>query len=1635
MTLNFHAEDLNLLAIEGAPGAFAFDWDIFDIPIDFRYAFEPGIPYVNAGFTVYANGYVNLNASLNLGVGMVDVDYAFETPEFSQTIFHNTNPVLSTGLSFAGGNLTPQVQDLSQAGFSLDFNYELHAGFENARLLLRPPWPLPDVDIYGPANIAIVDIPPSTLNLFNLSVGNDSIDFDQFAEYGFTASLSLPELVQSWAPTHTEGAANAPTLVTEGDAEPFLVAEIDVVKLIGSFYPPVKALSGSFPIIPGTLNLDYTLLAITAQANLRASQELQFIPGGVAVELTTSTGQHLQGMMGDSFVIETPEGEGDITVTATYTLHGTFASIAGFKLGGLINISALEAHLHNTFVYDFGFDIGPIFSLNLPSDEGFVSDRIDLLSNSMPVVLASIPVTYTLHYENDIAGSPGPDNLTLTSGQISVDGGGGDDQIFGNGLGNELYGNYGNDKIAGGNGEDFLSGGAGNDHLMGNGDADELDGDFGDDILEGGAGNDVLTAGGGMDSLQGGDGDDELRSFEMDAPDTLNGGKGIDKLVIRRTGETANITLSLADSFAILPDETKILGIEQIDFRAGFGNDTLTGGKYDDTLLGGAGDDALNGRGGGNLVNGDSGNDTVIYDVQDAQPDILLGGTGIDLLVYRGASNASAVFIDITQPGVQTVGGATFSQFERIDFDAGKGNADDIVIGGDHDDEMRGGKGNDYLLGMNGTDTLVGGAGNDVLYVGDDGGDVIHGDGGVDTVIIDHSASNKTANFTFISGGSQMISGGTTIVGVEQLGFVGGKSSDHVIGGAGDDNLAGGAGNDILDGGDGEDFINGGADNDLIFVNKGEGADGVDGGAGVDRLEIDLTNKAVSFDFTLDPDEVATLPDGTTVTNTELITLRAGAGNDTLIGGNHSFGTLPRAIDGSGSSASLASENAIEGPPPIGPGGLPPLQPLPGPTFFQLQGDLFYGGKGNDTLDGRDGHDLLFGQDGDDTLYWSNGGDVLDGGDNMLTTPVTLPDGSLKYTKSGGMDRVVFRAANDLPTHIVLLATSETTKLSDGTEISRVERLVYNGSLMTVAVDITGNDFGDHIIGGAGDDELSGAGGKDTLEGGGGRDILIGGTGADTMTGGEDDDTYYVDNTKDQVIEAAGGGYDIVHASVNHTLADNVQDLYLEGAAKKGVGNGIANEIHGNALDNDLDGKGGSDTLYGGDGKDTLRGGAGADLLYGGADDDTYFVDHAGDQVIEEAGGGYDTVWASVDYQLPDNVQDLRLYGEAFAGLGNGIDNKIYGNGVDNLLKGGGGADRIEGRAGDDILEGGDGDDILDGGIGVDHMIGGAGDDTYYVDDSDDTIEEEPGGGNDTIFARADYAMPTATNIMYLLGAAIQGVGSVDNNTMHGNAAGNLLDGSAGDDVLFGRAGDDTLLGGSDNDALNGGADNDTLDGEGGADTMRGSTGDDAYYADNAGDDVIELSGEGNDLVNASIDYTLNQNLERLTLLGDALNGTGNELDNTITGNTQHNWLAGLDGADTLLGNLGDDVLLGGNGDDQLDGGDGDDLLDGDGVPGSRVVTAGNDTLTGGTGSDIFVFGPGFGVDTITDFTGSGRLGGDLIDLRALPDLESYDELAARMSEVDGNVQIDFSDMLGPNNAIIIASKTIADLQVNDFLL
>jgi Ca2+-binding RTX toxin-like protein/LysM repeat protein len=187
---------------------------------------------------------------------------------------------------------------------------------------------------------------------------------------------------------------------------------------------------------------------------------------------------------------------------------------------------------------------------------------------------------------------------------------------------------------------------------------------------------------------------------------------------------------------------------------------------------------------------------------------------------------------------------------------------------------------------------------------------------------------------------------------------------------------------------------------------------------------------------------------------------------------------------------------------------------------------------------------------------------------------------------------------------------------------------------------------------------------------------------------------------------------------------------------------------------------------------------------------------------------------------------------------------------------------------------------------------------------------------------------------------------------------------SAVDATLIGLEGDDNLVGGSGADNLQGGAGNDLLDGGTGADTLNGGSGDDTYRVNHIGDVIGEGANAGLDTVHASINWRLGESVENLTLTGtDALNGTGNALNNVLIGNASANTLSGDAGNDTLIGGKGGDLLLGGGGNDSyvFNRGDGADAISDMAYGYTRLafvrvfrqIDAGTDTLRFGAGINL----------------------------------------------------------------------------------
>ncbi|MBK6850104.1 MAG: putative Ig domain-containing protein [Burkholderiales bacterium] len=545
--------------------------------------------------------------------------------------------------------------------------------------------------------------------------------------------------------------------------------------------------------------------------------------------------------------------------------------------------------------------------------------------------------------------------------------------------------------------------------------------------------------------------------------------------------------------------------------------------------------------------------------------------------------------------------------------------------------------------------------------------------------------------------------------------------------------------------------------------------------------------------------------------------------------------------------------------------------------------------------------------------------------DNLLSFVVTVNGGALPAWLT--FDPITHVLSGTAPggtndTYVVGVTVTDTSGLATSTTFTLAPP---NASAPGTAGDdtITGTAGNDVIDGLAGHDSIDGAAGADTLIGGLGNDTLIGGTGVDSMLGGAGNDTFNVDDAFDVVVETAGGGADTLITTADYTLAAGVEveTLQLSGAATHMTGNEIDNTLIGADLDDVLDGADGNDSLTGAAGNDTLTGGTGNDTLAGGLGDDTYNVDSALDVVDEAIGAGTDTLITSANYTLAAGVEieTLQLSGTATQLTGNELNNTLVGGALDDTLDGAEGDDSIDGAGGNnsliggtgnDTLVGGAGNDTLSGGTSTNSLVGGQGDDSYVVDSAADVVTEAIGGGTDTLITSVNYTLTAGAEVetLQLTGTATELTGNELNNTLFGGALDDSLDGAGGNDSLIGGTGNDTLVGGADNDTLSGGT---------GTDSLIGGLGDDSYIVDNSADIVTEAAGLGSgaDTVQSSATYTLSANVETLILTGsDAIDGTGNDLDNVLTGNEQANRLSGGAGIDTLVGGGGNDTLDGGAG-------------------------------------------------------------------------------------------------------------------------
>jgi Ca2+-binding RTX toxin-like protein len=1036
-----------------------------------------------------------------------------------------------------------------------------------------------------------------------------------------------------------------------------------------------------------------------------------------------------------------------------------------------------------------------------------------------------------------IHGQEGSDEIHAGDGNDTLNGGAGNNTLHGDAGDDLLNGEWGDDHLHGGEGNDTLNGGGGNDHLYGDAGDDQL---YGDGLLDGGAGNDYLEGSGllvggegndtlkgqGFDTLQGGAGDDLIEAYSNawnQGTNTIEGGTGNDTiygsfgedtyifnlgdgndlLIERRANEAfSNVeptadTLSFGEGIAasdlsfhrrgldmiiehangtdsitvqnwfkepndhfklehfVFADGSELSqaevegqvvwhGTDVADSFIGYRdlNDTMRLGAGDDKAWGRAGDDVIHGEDGNDYLDGEAGDDTVYGGAGNDQlmggvgSDQLFGGTGDDKYVYKLGDGVDTV--DNTGGGNDGVFFSGGIDEERLTFTR---DGDDllILVDGDAEQSVR-------VLGH-----FLGGD-KAISYVQPDGGFLINATriaqivaagnvpGGFDTLVEGTAAGEQLA------GGQERdlvrgLAGNDTLFGMggnDQI--EGGDGNDYLSGGngsqsgSGDDILIGGIGNDVLDGEDGDDQLTGGAGDDKYYYRANGGADVIDNtGGGFDgAFFIGIARTRLSFHR--EGDDLLILVDGDLEQQVKV--------TDHFLGGDFAIDYVQP--DG-GSYITTAQIAGLLTALPDGGTGEPGDGGNPGDGEEPGDGGTNPGGGDQPPVAGVGGDDVLTGTAANEVLIGGAGKDTLNGG-----------AGNDRLLGGVGDDAYVYTAGQDV---LEELGGIDTLRFANGITFNQVASglgksgndlvLKVNGS---TANQVTLKDFflgGDNLI-----------------------EIIS------FETGGQ--------LTASQIFGAFGLPVPTAPAAAFDSVVQGTSgnDAALNGTAQRDLLQGF----NGN---DQLSGAAGNDRLEGGNGNDTLNGGAGNDTLVGGRGDDTYvFAAGGGQDVIDNIGGGFDT---------------LRFDGIAF----NQVSSGLMKSGNDLVLKVSGGSDQVT---------------LKNWFLGGDHVV--------------DVISFASGG---QLTAAQLFGAFGLTNPDTAGSPNYQGVPDE-------RSFGTILAGQAGDQNIIGSSDADLIDGGAGNDKLRGGKGNDYLLGGDGSDTYYFAAGDGQDSINNlsntpADNDILSIEG------------------------------------------------------------------------------------------------------------------------------------------------------------------------------------------------
>lgn len=523
---------------------------------------------------------------------------------------------------------------------------------------------------------------------------------------------------------------------------------------------------------------------------------------------------------------------------------------------------------------------------------------------------SSTGVTSTINVTDPTqTGTGGPDTLTGTALNDSLNGAGGNDT---------LYGQEADDALDGGDGNDTLYGGPGADRLGGMAGADTMYGGSGDDIYS------VENAGDVVSEESTGAGVDDGGIDKVTAKVSFTLGNFLENLTLMDASDIDGTGNGLANAIYGNDGVNHLSGLGGADqiFGRG-GNDVIFGGSENDRVEGDTGDDEVHGGTGNDTVRGNDGNDVLEGGDGD---DTIEGGADVDTVTYVSAT--SAVTVTLATGVAQNTGGAGTDVIKTVEN----------LTGSNWNDTLTGSAGDNLLSGGLGADTLQGGLGDDTL----DGGD------GVDTASYEAAAAAVTASLAAhqATGGA----GTDTLTAIENL--TGSKYNDTLTGDGGANAIQGGAGGDLIEGGGGADLLDGGIGVDT--VSYAGAASGV-------SVSLDLTaaqdtlgagqDTVIGFENLTGSDH-----DDTLSGNAGGNVIDGGAGTDTV-----SYASAAGAVNVSLDITTVQSTGAG------GKDTLLNLENLSGSSFD----DKLNGDGGANVLNGGAGRDILAGGGGADTFVFS----------------------------------------------------------------------------------------------------------------------------------------------------------------------------------------------------------------------------------------------------------------------------------------------------------------------------------------------------------------------------------------------------------------------------------------------------------------------------------------------------------------------------------------------------------------------------------------------------------------------------------------------------------------------------------------